>query len=61
MNPWLVLGPLGMVVVGVASIIYWRSRSQVELRFFLFGGLVWVASVAPKFVMDLSVTPVLSS
>jgi len=61
MNPWLILGPFGMVVVGVASIIYWRSRSQVELRFFLFGGLVWAASVAPKFVMDLTVTPVLSS
>ncbi len=60
MNPWLVLGPLGMVAVGISSIIYWRRMSGVGLRIFLFGGLVWAVSVAPKFLMDLTVTPVIS-
>ena len=60
MNPWLMLGPAGMVAVGLGSISYWRRRSHASLRAFLFGGLVWALSVAPKSVMDLTVTPMLS-
>lgn len=60
MNPWLILGPAGMILVGVASVIYWWRRSRVSIRYFLLGGLLWAMSVAPKFVMDLTVTPALS-
>lgn len=60
-NPWLILGPAGMVVVGLASMISWKRRSGVAMRYFLWGGLVWGVSVAPKFVMDYTVTPRLSS
>lgn len=61
MNPWLMLGPAGMVAVGLGSISYWRRRSHAPMRAFLFGGLVWAPSVAPKSLMDLTVTPMLSS
>lgn len=61
MNPWLILGPVGMVAVGVLSVVYWFRRSHSALRFFLFGGAVWAVSVAPKFLMDFTVTPGISS
>lgn len=60
MNPWLMFGPAGMVAVSLGSISYWRRRSHAPMRAFLFGGLVWVLYVAPKSVMDLTVTPMLS-
>jgi len=60
MNPWLILGPTGMILVGVASVIYWWRRSRVPIRYFFIGGLLWAISIAPKFVMDLTVTPALS-
>ena len=40
MNIWLILGPMGMVVVGALSIVYWFRRSHAALRLFLFGGAV---------------------
>ena len=46
--------------MGLGSIFYWRRRSHAPMRAFLFGGLVWALSVAPKSFMDLTVTPVLS-
>lgn len=60
MNPWLILSPLGMLLVGVVSIAYWRRKSCVEWRLFLFGGLTWLASVSPKFLMDYTITPAVS-
>ena len=61
MNPWLILGPGGMVAVGVLSVVYWFRRSRSALMFFLFGGAVWAISVAPKFLMDYTVTPQFST
>jgi len=50
-----------MVAVGVLSVVYWFRRSRSALRLFLFGGAVWAVSVAPKFLMDYTVTPGISS
>jgi len=61
MNPWLILAPLGMLVVGVASMVFWRRRSHAALRYFTLGGLVWGVSVAPKLLMDYTITPSISS
>lgn len=61
MNPWLILGPSGMIAVGLVSIIFWARRSHTSPRYFLWGGIVWAAAIAPKFIMDYTVTPLLSS
>lgn len=56
MNPFLLLGPVGMVAVGVAAMVYWRRRSSAALKYFLFGGIFWAAAIAVKLAMDLTVT-----
>lgn len=57
MNPLIVLGPIGMLLVGVLAIEYWRRRSHAGMRLFALGGLVWAAAIIPKVVLDLTVTP----
>jgi len=57
MNALIVLGPIGMLLVGVLAIAYWRRRSHAGMRLFALGGLVWAAAVIPKVVLDLTVTP----
>ena len=50
-----------MVAVGLGAILYWRKRTGAPLRLFLQGGLWWGVAIAPKFVMDIYITPGLSS
>ncbi|MEN3006651.1 MAG: YhfC family glutamic-type intramembrane protease [Candidatus Methanosuratincola petrocarbonis] len=62
LNAWLILGPSGMMIVGIFSILFWRewmkreSGKGVPLKFFIFGGLLWAAAIIPKFIMDYTVT-----
>ncbi|MHC1564470.1 MAG: YhfC family glutamic-type intramembrane protease [Candidatus Hecatellaceae archaeon] len=60
MNPLLALGPIGMILVGVLSITFWKLKRKVGLKIFLAGGVVWAAAVAPKILMDYGLTPTLS-
>ncbi len=55
------MGPAGMVAVGLGAIIYWRRRTGASLRLFYQGGLWWGVIMAPKFLMDIYVTPRLAS
>ncbi len=61
MNPWLILGPAGMVAVGLAAILYWRRRTGASLSLFYQGGLWWGVTMAPKYLMDLYITPGIAS
>jgi len=61
MNSLLMFGPIGMILVGLFSIGIWKFKRHVGLKYFLFGGLVWIAAVVPKFVMDYTVTLLLNS
>lgn len=62
LNPWLILGPSGMIIVGIFSILFWKERAKrgtgkgIPIRFFVFGGLLWAAAIIPKIVMDYTVT-----
>ncbi|MDI9609025.1 MAG: YhfC family glutamic-type intramembrane protease [Candidatus Verstraetearchaeota archaeon] len=62
LNPWLILGPSGMMIVGIFSMLFWRERvkrgtgKSMPLRFFVFGGLLWAAAIIPKIIMDYTVT-----
>ncbi|MDH7555497.1 MAG: YhfC family glutamic-type intramembrane protease [Candidatus Methanosuratincola sp.] len=62
LNPWLILGPSGMIIVGIFSMLFWRERvkresgKSVPLKFFIFGGLLWAAAIVPKIIMDYTVT-----
>ena len=61
MNPWLILGPTGMIAVGLASVLYWRRRTGASMRLFYQGGLWWGVTMAPKYMMDMYLTPSLST
>jgi uncharacterized membrane protein YhfC len=61
MNSALILGPFGMIVVGILTIVYWRRKSRAGFRYFLMGGVIWMVAIAPKVVMDLTITNSLSS
>ena len=61
MNPLLILGPIGMMLVGMVSIMIWKLQRGVKLKYFLLGGLIWLISITPKFIMDLTITSTLSS
>jgi len=50
-----------MVSVGLVAVLYWRRRTGAPLRLFFQGGLWWGVAMAPKFLMDLYITPSLSS
>jgi uncharacterized membrane protein YhfC len=56
-NPYLLLSPIGMFLVGLLAVVWWRVRTKAGWRCFAFGGLMWVVAVAPKFVMDYTVSP----
>jgi len=49
-----------MVAVGLAAIVHWRRRTGAPLRLFYQGGLWWGLAMAPKFLMDIYITPSLS-
>ncbi len=61
MNPLIMLGPIGMMLVGLLSMLAWRWWSEVPLKYFLLGGIVWAAAMAPKALMDIAVTQALNS
>lgn len=56
MNPFLLLGPIGMMAVGIVAIIYWKRRSSAALKYFAFGGVFWAIAIAIKVAMDLTIT-----
>jgi uncharacterized membrane protein YhfC len=57
MNYFLILGPIGMMIIGLSAIIvYWRNN-KVKISVFLVGGLLWLISITLKSVMDLFLTP----
>ena len=60
MNSLLAFGPIGMILIGVFSILLWKLKRRVSLKIFLAGGIVWAAAVAPKILMDYGLTPALS-
>lgn len=59
MNYWLILGPVGMILIGLITITYWWRKHKVKLRLFTLGGLLWLITVVLKAVMDaLLTTPI---
>ncbi len=48
MNPLFLLSGIGMVVVALATVIYWKFKSKVATAFFLWGAVAWVVGVVLK-------------
>jgi len=52
MNPYLILGPIGIIIIGLGFIIYWFRKKKVKLIIFAWGGLLWFIAVTIKGLMD---------
>ena len=61
MNPMLILAPIGTLLVGLLSMIAWKCKGNVGVKYFAIGGLTWVAAIVPKALMDLTITPAINS
>lgn len=55
-NSLLLLSPIGMIAVGLAAMLWWKTKERVKWKYFLFGALLWVAAIVPKFLMDMTIT-----
>jgi uncharacterized membrane protein YhfC len=58
-NPFLLGSGIGMLLVGIISVVWWKRRSGVEMDFFFYGGIVWLVAIAIKGVMDYALSPML--
>jgi len=56
MNPILILGPIGMFLVGLLSILIWKLKKKIKLKYFIYGGLIWISAIIPKIILDLTIT-----
>jgi len=56
MNLILILGPIGNFLVGILSIITWKLKKNIRIKYFVLGGIVWVLAIIPKIIMDITVT-----
>ncbi len=57
LNTWLALGPSGMILVGLLSILIWRVKSHAGMKYFLAGGAVWAAAISLKLILEITLTP----
>ncbi len=58
-NPIFLLSGVGMMLVGIISAVWWRYRTLVHWRYFFLGAAVWMAAIAVKVALDLTVTPLI--
>lgn len=55
-NPYLIVSPIGMLLVGLIALFYWRMRTAVPWKYFGFGALLWAIAIGIKFALDFTVT-----
>jgi len=61
MNPYLILSGVGMLLVGAIAPILWWWKKRIEAKFFLYGLILWIIAISPKYIMDLTLTDPLFS
>jgi uncharacterized membrane protein YhfC len=50
------LAGIGMMAVAVVAVAWWRRKTKVSWKWFGFGALVWIAAIAVKLAMDLTIS-----
>ncbi len=60
-NAWLLLSGIGMMLVGILFPIYWWRTQKVPVKYFGYGAVLWVLAIAPKILLDLTITPSMTS
>jgi len=47
-NPLFLLSGIGMIVVAIAAVMYWKKYSGIQWSFFFWGALAWIVGVTLK-------------
>lgn len=55
-NSYLLIGQIGMILVGIVAVLWWKSKKKVGWKYFGFGALIWIIAIALKFAMDFTIT-----
>lgn len=50
-----------MMAVGILGIVYWGKTRHVTATPFVFGGILWLAAIAPKAAIDLTIGGAINS
>ena len=61
MNPLFLLSGMGMMAVALVTVVYWKLRSKVVSRLFLWGALAWVAGNVLKSIAAIPMPTVVDS
>ncbi|MBN2101916.1 MAG: YhfC family intramembrane metalloprotease [Candidatus Aenigmarchaeota archaeon] len=56
MNPFLILSGIGMMLVGIIPVLYWKAKKGLGIRFFAGGAFIWIMAIILKLVMDFTIT-----
>ncbi len=56
-NAWLLLSGTGMMLVGILFPVYWWKTQKVPVKYFGYGAVLWILAIAPKVILDLTITP----
>jgi len=55
-NPYLLLAYIGMVLVGLIAVLWWKIKKKVKWKYFCFGSLLWIIAIIIKSIMDFSIS-----
>ncbi len=58
-NPLFALSGIGMMLVGLMPILWWRYRTLVPWRDFWYGAGIWAVAISIKLLMDVTITPLM--
>jgi uncharacterized membrane protein YhfC len=56
-SPALLVSGMGMMIVGLAPVVYWRKRSGVSWKVFGLAAVAWLSVTVLKAIADILVTP----
>lgn len=45
-----------MILIGIIPVFWWWRVKKVSIKYFIFGGILWIIAITPKVLMDLTVT-----
>ncbi len=50
-----------MIAVGVVAIVVWHLVKRVDIKYFLYGAVLWAVAIGIKVIMDFTITQPLNS
>lgn len=61
MKPLFLLSGIGMTLVAILSIIYWKRKTKIASTFFFLGALAWITAIILKGIAALPTDSIIKS